>query len=199
MLFVIEAGALILPTAALQNAWIPDYAACAVSHQPTVSYHCWARPMGLYSLVHWVASITGPGQMEGLTVIVYLGQVCRYSFHHWSWLLGLYSWFPAGGVQCGSCTETQQYQVCRHRRYSRQGLCLHDSMHLFPRTFCLSFKSFKFTGDSRKEIFNGFPNTSRLNSWHDRCALHHHISRKATVHACQGCSAGNLACRYYPH
>ena len=24
------------------------------------------------------------------------------SFHHWSWLLGLNSWFPAGGVQCGS-------------------------------------------------------------------------------------------------
>ena len=84
-----------------------------VSHQPAASFHCWARSVGLYSLIHWVASITGPDWVGRPTVIVCPGWACTYSFHHWSWLLGLYSWFPAGGVQCGSCTETQQYQGCK--------------------------------------------------------------------------------------
>ena len=39
----------------------------AVSRQPAASFHCWARPVGLYSLVHWVASIRGPGQPDGGT------------------------------------------------------------------------------------------------------------------------------------
>ena len=36
----------------------------AVSRQPAASFHCWARPVGLYSLV---ASIRGPGQPDGGT------------------------------------------------------------------------------------------------------------------------------------
>ena len=49
-----------------------------VSHQPTASFHCWARSVGLYSLAHWVASITGPDWVGRLTVL-WLGLHIQFS------------------------------------------------------------------------------------------------------------------------